>query len=197
MTQTLGAIEAAGLAPGADVRVTNLGLQEIVSLVGAGADEATHRWGATDAAAAWDPAFANLEHSGAVRVIDTQTITSVVMMDDVFNRGNPGVSRRFMEAMHAAYDHVRLDPEGAATRFKEHAGLPFDTDVLALAASPCFVDRNGTETDHGTRIHSRHLAEEPVVLAGGDHPRQRSENHLARRVRRAPDARRQAVARRF
>ena len=132
---TLGAIERAGLDPDHQVRVTNLGLQEIVALVGAGADPETHRWGATDAAAAWDPAFANLEHSGAVRAIDTATITSVVVMDDRFVAAHPAVDARFMEALHAAYDVVRTDPDRAARWFKEESDLPFDLGVLALAAS--------------------------------------------------------------
>ncbi|HCH65414.1 MAG TPA: hypothetical protein DFR83_21590 [Deltaproteobacteria bacterium] len=132
---TLGAIEEAGLDPNTEVRVTNLGLQEIVALVGVGVDEGTQRWGQTDAAAAWDPAFATLEHSGAVRVIDRATITSVVVMDDRFVQQHPEVDRRFMQALHAAYDYVRTDPGHAAARFKEQSNLPFALDVLALAAS--------------------------------------------------------------
>ncbi len=132
---TLGAIERAGLDPRTDVRVTNLGLQEIVSLVGAGADPETHRWGQTDAAAAWDPAYANLEHQGVVRSIDTTTITSVVVMDDRLRERHPDADLRFMEAMHAAYDFVRSDPERLASWFKDQSDLPFDIAVLELAAS--------------------------------------------------------------
>jgi len=130
---TLGAIERAGLDPGNDVTVANLGLQEIVGLVGAGA--ADGKWGATDAAAAWDPAFANLEYTGAVRPIDTTTITSVVVMDDRFEAAHPGSNERFMQAMHTAYDFVRTDPDRLAGWFKDKSDLPFDVGVLALAAS--------------------------------------------------------------
>jgi len=132
---TMGAIERAGLDPRTQVTVANLGLQEIVALVGAGADPETHRWGDTDAAAAWDPAFASLEHDGAVRAIDTTTITSVVVMDDRFVAAHPGADLRFMQAMHTAYDVVRGDPERAALWFKEESALPFDIGVLERAAS--------------------------------------------------------------
>lgn len=132
---TLGAIERAGLDPKTQVTVANLGLQEVVALVGAGADATTQRWGKTDAAAAWDPAFANLEHTGAVRAIDTTTITSVVVMDDRFVAAHPGADARFMGAMHTAYDFVRADPARAATWFVEESDLPFDQAVLARAAS--------------------------------------------------------------
>ena len=131
---TLGAIRDAGLVAGEDVQVTNLGLQEIVALVGAGADGQTHRWGATDAAAAWDPAFANLEHSGAVRVIDQAEVTSVVVMNDGYRERHTEAAVRFQQALHAAYDVFRSDPARANAWFKEQSDLPFDVAVLELAA---------------------------------------------------------------
>ena len=141
---TLGAIERAGLDPASDVTVSNLGLQEVVSLVGAGVDENTGKWGAVDAAAAWDPAFANLEHTGAVRAIDTTTITSVVVMDDRFEAAHPGSDGRFMQALHTAYDMVRRDPERFAGWFKDESKLPFELGVLERAAAVepnLFVER--------------------------------------------------------
>jgi len=148
---TLGALRGAGLEPGNDVQVTNLGLQEIVALVGAGPDAETHRWGATDAAAAWDPAFANLEHSGVVRVIDQAEVTSVVVMDDRFAEGRSDARVRFQQALHAAYDVYRSDPARANAWFKAESDLPFDVGVLELAAS---VEDNLTaSTPEQVRVH--------------------------------------------
>lgn len=130
---TLAAVERAGLKAGDTVQVTNLGLQEIVALVGAGAEDG--RWGGTDAAAAWDPAFAELEHRGAVRTIDSATITSVVVMDDDLVAAHPGADARFMEALHAAYDWYRQHPDEANRWFKEESDLPFDLAVLDRAAA--------------------------------------------------------------
>lgn len=146
---TLGAIQRAGLQAGADVQVTNLGLQEIVALVGAGAAEG--RWGNTHAAAAWDPAFANLEHAGAVRVIDQADVTSVVVMDDAFSTRVGGSAVRFQHALHAAYDFFRADPGKANAWFKQESDLPFDVGVLELAAS---VEPNLKATGpQGIRVH--------------------------------------------
>lgn len=155
---TLGAIGEAGLVPGQDVQVTNLGLQEIVAVVAAGADPQTQRWGATDAAAAWDPAFANLEHSGAVRVISRAEITSVIVMDDRYAKRHTGAAVRFQQAMHAAYDVFRSDPARANSWFKEQSDLPFDVGVLELAAG---VEGNlkATSADQ-IRVH---LTAEEVV----------------------------------
>jgi sulfonate transport system substrate-binding protein len=146
---TLGAIQRAGLKVGSDVRVTNLGLQEIVALVGAGAAEG--RWGNTHAAAAWDPAFANLEHAGAVRVIDQADVTSVVVMDDRFSARVGNAGERFQKALHAAYDFFRADPGRANAWFKADSDLPFDVGVLELAAS---VEPNLKATEpQGIRVH--------------------------------------------
>lgn len=131
--ETLGALERAGLQPGTDVRPVNLGLQEIVALVGAGASEG--RWGSIDAASAWDPAFAELEHSGAVRTIASGVVTSLVMFDAEYSAQHPGAEQRFMGAMAMASDWYRTHPDQANTWFKEAAKLPFDVAVLDLAAS--------------------------------------------------------------
>ncbi len=132
---TLGALRGAGLDPATDVVVQNLGIQEIVALVGAGVDPRTQRWGEVDAAGAWDPALANLEEAGVARVIDMQTVTSVVVMNDTFVSSFPGADARFMEALFSAYDYVRTHPDEANRWFLEDSELPFSAAVLERAAA--------------------------------------------------------------
>jgi len=131
--ETLGALEAAGLDPSGDVTVVNLGIQELVALVGAGAEGG--KWGAIDAGSAWDPAYANLERSGKVRSIASGVVTSVVVMDNDFVSAHPGADARFMEAMFIAYDYYRTHTDEVDQWFLESAKLDFEPGVLTLAAS--------------------------------------------------------------
>lgn len=131
--ETLSAIRASGLDPDADVKVVNLGLQELISVIGAGSEDG--RWGAIDAGSAWDPAFADLEHSESVRTIASGVVTSVVVMDQDFVAENPDADRRFMTAMREAYGWYRAHAPQANRWFKEESRLPFDLEVLELAAS--------------------------------------------------------------
>ncbi len=130
--ETLAAIEAAGLDPERDVETVNLGIQELVALVGSGASGG--RWGAIDAGSAWDPAYANLEHSGSVRSVASGVVTSVVVMRDPYVSDHLGADVRFMEALHLAYDYYRTHREQVDGWFLEAAKLDFDPEVLTLAA---------------------------------------------------------------
>lgn len=133
---TISAIEGAGLKVGTGeqaVQLQNLGIAEIVSLANAGA--ADGRWGAVHAAAAWDPAFADLETKGKVRVIASDRITSVVVMDDDFARSHGEAAARFMAAMDDAYGHYRAHQAEVDGWFVEQSALPFAPAVLQLAAS--------------------------------------------------------------
>lgn len=131
--ETLGALESAGLDASEDVTAVNLGIQELVALVGAGAEGG--KWGTIDAGSAWDPAYANLEHSGAVRSVASGVVTSVVVMDNAFVSKAPGADARFMEAMFLAYDYYRTHQAEVDQWFLEAAKLDFDPGVLTLAAS--------------------------------------------------------------
>lgn len=133
---TIAAIEGAGLEVGTGdgaVQLQNLGIAEIVSLANAGATDG--RWGAVHAAAAWDPAFADLETQGKVRVIASDRITSVVVMDDDFAAAHGDAAVRFMAAMDDAYAHYRAHQAEVDGWFVEHSALPFAPAVLQLAAS--------------------------------------------------------------
>ncbi len=131
--ETLSAIRAAGLDPDADVNAVNLGLQELISVIGAGSEEG--RWGTIDAGSAWDPAYADLEHREVVRTIASGVVTSVVVMDQDFVATHPDADRRFMTAMREAYGWYRAHTPQANQWFKAESKLPFDVEVLDLAAS--------------------------------------------------------------
>ena len=133
---TLGAIEGAGLSVDGDensVKLNNLGIAEVVALVQAGAEGG--RWGAVDAAAAWDPAFADLETQGKVRVVARAQVTSVVVMHDAYAKAHEGADRRFMAALDEATAYYRDHRDEVDGWFIAESALPFDSKVLALAAS--------------------------------------------------------------
>ena len=131
--ETLSALSEAGLDPSADVKAVNLGIQELVALVGAG--EKDGRWGTIDAGSAWDPAYAELEYSEVARTIASGLVTSVVVMDSDYVAANPEADQRFMQAMLEAYGFYRANTELANRWFKDAAKLPFDLEVLDRAAS--------------------------------------------------------------
>ncbi len=131
--EAMGALKAAGLDPAVDVKVVNLGLEEIVGVVRAGAPGG--RWGDLDAAAAWDPTFAELEAGAHARTIAASVVTSVVLMNDTFAAAHPGAESRFMTALAMAYDVYRADPARADGWFEAEAKRTFAPGVLATAAS--------------------------------------------------------------
>lgn len=131
--EAMRAAAEAGLDTKVDLKILNLDLQEIVALVGAGAQDG--RWGEVDAVAAWDPALANLEGSGAARVLATGLVTSVVLMDDRYLAAHPGADARFMSALGQAYAAFLADKDAANAAFKAESKLPFEVSVLERAAA--------------------------------------------------------------
>lgn len=147
--EAMEAIAGAGLDPAADVKVVNLGVEEILGVVRAGPRDG--RWGELDAAAAWDPTFAEIERSKRARTIASSVVTSVVVMDDAYVAKNAGADTRFMTAMAMAYDVYRADPARANRWYQLAAKLPFSAEVLDTAAS---VEPNLTVKAAGDiRVH--------------------------------------------
>ena len=62
-------------------------------------------------------------------------MTSVVVMNQDFVAANSDADRRFMTAMREAYGWYRAHAPQANLWFKEESKLPFDVEVLDLAAS--------------------------------------------------------------
>lgn len=127
--EAVAAVRAAGLDPARDVTFTNLGIEEILGVVRAGSP-----WSGFDAAAAWDPTFAELERGGA-RTVASGTVLAVVAMDDAYLRAHPDADARYMEAVATAWGVYRADPARADAWYLEGSKLPFARDVLTAAAA--------------------------------------------------------------
>ena len=159
--EALEGAQAAGLDPAKDLTLVNLGIEEILGVVRAGAKDG--RWGTIDAAAAWDPTFAEIERAGGARTIVSSVVTSVVVMDDAFSAHHPGADARFLTALAMAWDVYRADPARADRWFKEDAKLPFEAEVLTVAAS---VEPNLKGTTADIRIHLDDADVAGIVEAG-------------------------------
>jgi ABC-type nitrate/sulfonate/bicarbonate transport system substrate-binding protein len=133
----LGALRGAGLQPGVDVQVQNLGLDEIQALMAAG--PADGAWGAAQAAAAWDPALASWELSGSTRTLFTEEVTAVVLsharLADGAAPGSPAPGERLRAALDAAWRALQADPGPAEACFLAQSGLPIGPEVLTRAAA--------------------------------------------------------------
>jgi ABC-type nitrate/sulfonate/bicarbonate transport system substrate-binding protein len=131
--EAMAALEQAGLDPARDVRLVNLGIQELVALAKAGARGG--RWGEIDALAAWDPPFAELQARGLGRPLAQAVVTSVALMNTRFRDAHPGADRRLVRALRLAYDFYRREPARADAWFRDASGIDFGPGVLTLAAS--------------------------------------------------------------
>ena len=127
--ETLGAVQAAGMDPSADINAVNMGIKEVAALAN------TKKWDTVHAGSAWDPVFAQLESSGLVRTVAQGLVTSVVVMDDDFTKANPGADKKFMQGMAKAYEQYKADTAKANEAFKTASNLKFSLDALDLAAS--------------------------------------------------------------
>jgi sulfonate transport system substrate-binding protein len=86
----LALLEKAGLRPGSDVEMTNMGFADLSDAL---------RSSKIDAAFVWDPWVENFVEKGLVRVIGEDTsLTMVIPMRDEFKRANPEAPERFLRA---------------------------------------------------------------------------------------------------
>lgn len=128
----LAAVGAAGLQPGNDVELVNLGVEEIDALTQAGAPGG--RWGELDAVAVWDPTFAEIEERGHGRLIAQDLAVGLVVMDDRYVAAQPDAPARFMTALGGAIRAMQADPE-AAHAAAIQAGLRASAPALRRAAA--------------------------------------------------------------
>ncbi len=129
----LHSLHGAGLDEKSSVSVVNLGLEEIVALASGGAPEG--RWGSVDAAATWDPTFADFEERGIVRTLATETVVAAVVLDDDLVHAHPDAPDRIRAALAEAYGRFRADPAAAHQRYLVRTGLPVTAAVLDRAAT--------------------------------------------------------------
>jgi sulfonate transport system substrate-binding protein len=95
-------VEKAGLKPGSDVEMTNMGFADLSDAL---------RAGKIDAAFVWDPWVENFVEKGLVRVLGEDAgLTMVIPMRDDFKKANPEAAERFLRAhkealLYAASNH--------------------------------------------------------------------------------------------
>jgi ABC-type nitrate/sulfonate/bicarbonate transport system substrate-binding protein len=86
----LALIEKAGLKPGRDVEMTNMGFADLSDAL---------RSGKIDAAFVWDPWVENFVEKDLVRVIgEDSSLTMVIPMRDAFKKANPEAVERLLRA---------------------------------------------------------------------------------------------------
>lgn len=86
----LALVEQAGLKPGSDVEMTNMGFADLSDAI---------RAGKIDAAFVWDPWVENFVEKGLARVIGEDAgLTMVIPMRDDFKKANPDAAERLLKA---------------------------------------------------------------------------------------------------
>jgi ABC-type nitrate/sulfonate/bicarbonate transport system substrate-binding protein len=86
----LAMVEKAGLKPGSDVEMTNMGFADLSDAL---------RSAKIEAAFVWDPWVENFVEKGLVRVIaEDSSLTMVIPMRDDFKKANPEAPERFLRA---------------------------------------------------------------------------------------------------
>jgi ABC-type nitrate/sulfonate/bicarbonate transport system substrate-binding protein len=121
----LAMLEQAGLKPGADVEVTNMGFADLSDAI---------RAGKIDAAFVWDPWVENFVEKGLARVIAEDTrLTMVIPMQNEFLKVHPQAAERFLRAHKEALLY-------AATH-RDQANLWFQEPEVARQLSKSVVEK--------------------------------------------------------
>lgn len=107
----LAMIEKAGLKPGTDVQITNMGFADLSDAI---------RAGKIDAAFVWDPWVENFAEKGLARVVAEDTrLTMVIPMRDEFRKAHPEAAERFLRAHKEASLYAATHQEQANGWFRE------------------------------------------------------------------------------
>jgi sulfonate transport system substrate-binding protein len=168
----LAMVEKAGLKPGSDVEMTNMGFADLSDAL---------RAGKIDAAFVWDPWVENFAEKGLVRVIgEDATLTMVIPMRDEFKKTNPEAAERLLRAhkealLFAASNHELVnkwfqEPELARQLSLEVIAktTAFDPQWSAKSIGDIRVSFNDAELSRyvglGTRAHALKIypAEPPL-----------------------------------
>jgi sulfonate transport system substrate-binding protein len=127
----LAMLGEAGLKPGTDVEVVNMGFAELSDALKASRIEALF---------VWDPWVENFVQQGLARVVASNTdLTMVVAMRDEFKRRNPDAVEKFLKSHKEALLFAARNQEKANSWFREPAAaqaLQPDTIQKATAYDP-------------------------------------------------------------
>ena len=127
----LAMLDEAGLKPGSDVQVVNMGFAELADALKAGR---------IDALFIWDPWVENFASQGLARVIASSTeLTMVIVMRDDYKAKNPEVVEKFLIAEKEALLFAASNHDKANSWFREPApaqALPADIVEKATGFDP-------------------------------------------------------------
>jgi sulfonate transport system substrate-binding protein len=108
---TLAMLEKAGLKPGTDVEITNMGFADLSDAI---------RVGKIDAAFVWDPWIENFVEKGLAHVVAEDTsLTMVIPMRDEFKKAHPAAAERFLRAHKEALLYAATNHEQVNNWFRE------------------------------------------------------------------------------
>jgi ABC-type nitrate/sulfonate/bicarbonate transport system substrate-binding protein len=107
----LAMLEKAGLKPGTDVEVTNMGFADLSDAI---------RAGRIDAAFVWDPWVENFVEKGLARVLAEDTrLTMVIAMRNELKKAHPVAAERFLRAHKEALLYAATHRDQANVWFQE------------------------------------------------------------------------------
>ncbi len=124
-------LDEAGLTPGVDLQVVNMGFADLSDAL---------RTGQIDAVFVWDPWIENFVRNGIAKVVAQDTsLTMVIAMRDDFIEEHPDEVQQFLKAHKEATLFVAQNQEMANAWFREPAAaqtLPVETIQTATAFDP-------------------------------------------------------------
>ncbi len=132
---SLAMLEKAGLKPGTDVEITNMGFADLSDAI---------RAGKIDAAFVWDPWIENFVEKGLARVIAEDTgLTMVIPMRDEFKKAHPEAAERFLRAhkealLFAATNHDQ-------TKWFQEPEVASQLSIGGGREDDCLRSRNGAQ----------------------------------------------------
>jgi len=119
----------AGLNPLTDIEETALQMSAQGPIVLGGGD-----W-PVDAMYGFDPVGANFVYQGHARLIYAGNVVSLVLMSTDYLENHEEAARNFTRAFVEAWYFYSAHQDTANAWFKEESQIPFDTEVLDIAAS--------------------------------------------------------------
>ena len=124
----LSMLADAGLKPGVDVDVINMGFADLSDAV---------RAGRVDAAFVWDPWVENFVRAKLADVVASDTsLTMVTVIRNDFKQKQPAALERFLKAQKEALLYAALNPDVSNGWFREPAAAKaLDLDVIATATA--------------------------------------------------------------
>ena len=124
----LSMLEKAGLQPGKDVQMVNMGFADLSDAM---------RAGKVDAVFVWDPWVENFVEKGLGKVLSADTaLTMVTVMRNDFLQARPGVAERFLRAHKEALLYAASNQSIANQWFREpEAARALSPDVVQRATA--------------------------------------------------------------